>query len=178
MNSEEIQKLIDSNSNYWEKRLLDGKKRVVENEEDYYKRLKKYYDTANKQIEEKLAVTYQRYAKENKLTLEQAYKQLPKDAEKAYKNDLMDYISKAKEDAVKYRDYLMNQSIMHKHSVLNQLQTEIKNVVYNIDMEETGGKFLAKIYEDSDYYFQYQEGQAEAFAKLDPERLHNLLSEN
>ena len=41
MNSEEIQKLIDSNSNYWEKRLLDGKKRVVENEEDYYKRLKK-----------------------------------------------------------------------------------------------------------------------------------------
>lgn len=178
MNSEEIQKLIDSNSNYWEKRLLDGKKRVVENEEDYYKRLKKYYDTANKQIEEKLAVTYQRYAKENKLTLEQAYKQLPKEAEKAYKNDLMDYISKAKEDAVKYRDYLMNQSIMHKHSVLNQLQTEIKNVVYNIDMEETGGKFLAKIYEDSDYYFQYQEGQAEAFAKLDPERLHNLLSEN
>ena len=178
MNSEEIQKLIDSNSNYWEKRLLDGKKRVVENEEDYYKRLKKYYDTANKQIEEKLAVTYQRYAKENKLTLEQANKQLPKDAEKAYKNDLMDYISKAKEDAVKYRDYLMNQSIMHKHSVLNQLQTEIKNVVYNIDMEETGGKFLAKIYEDSDYYFQYQEGQAEAFAKLDPERLHNLLSEN
>ena len=178
MNSEEIQKLIDSNSNYWEKRLLDGKKRVVENEEDYYKRLKKYYDTANKQIEEKLAVTYQRYAKENKLTLEQAYKQLPKDAEKAYKNDLMDYKSKAKEDAVKYRDYLMNQSIMHKHSVLNQLQTEIKNVVYNIDMEETGGKFLAKIYEDSDYYFQYQEGQAEAFAKLDPERLHNLLSEN
>ena len=178
MNSEEIQKLIDSNSNYWEKRLLDGKKRVVENEEDYYKRLKKYYDTANKRIEEKLAVTYQRYAKENKLTLEQAYKQLPKDAEKAYKNDLMDYISKAKEDAVKYRDYLMNQSIMHKHSVLNQLQTEIKNVVYNIDMEETGGKFLAKIYEDSDYYFQYQEGQAEAFAKLDPERLHNLLSEN
>lgn len=178
MNSEEIQKLIDSNSNYWEKRLLDGKKRVVENEEDYYKRLKKYYDTANKQIEEKLAVTYQRYAKENKLTLEQAYKQLPKEAEKAYKNDLMDYISKAKEDAVKYRDYLMNQSIMHKHSVLNQLQTEIKNVVYNIDMEETGGKFLAKIYEDSDYYFQYQEGQAETFAKLDPERLHNLLSEN
>ena len=178
MNSEEIQKLIDSNSNYWEKRLLDGKKRVVENEEDYYKRLKKYYDTANKQIEEKLAVTYQKYAKNNNLTLEQAYKQLPKDAEKAYKNDLLDYISKAKEDAVKYKDYLMNQSIMHKHSVLNQLQTEIKNVVYNIDMEETGGKFLAKIYEDSDYYFQYQEGQTETFAKLDPERLHNLLAQD
>ena len=112
------------------------------------------------------------------MTIEQAYKQLPKDAEKAYKNDLMDYISKAKEDAVKYKDYLMNQSIMHKHSVLNQLQTEIKNVVYNIDMEETGGKFLAKIYEDSDYYFQYQEGQTETFAKLDPERLHNLLEQN
>ena len=78
----------------------------------------------------------------------------------------------------KYKDYLMNQSIMHKHSVLNQLQTEIKNVVYNIDMEETGGKFLAKIYEDSNYYFQYQEGQTETFAKLDPERLHNLLAQD
>lgn len=178
MNSEEIQRLIDSNSNYWEKRLLDGKKRVVENEEDYYNRLKKYYDTAKKQIDEKLAVTYQKYAKNNNMTIEQAYKQLPKDAEKAYKNDLMDYISKAKDDAVKYKDYLMNQSIMHRHSVLNQLQTEIKNVVYNIDMEETGGKFLAKIYEDSDYYFQYQEGKTETFAKLDPERLHNLLEQN
>ena len=178
MNSEEIKKLIESNSNYWESRLLDGKRRVVENEEDYYKRLKKYYDTANKQIEEKLARTYQRYAKENKLTLEEAYKQLPKAAEKEYKNDLMDYISKAKEDAVKYKQYLLNQSIMHQHSILNQLQTEIKNVVYSIDTEETGGKFLSKIYEDSNYYFQYQEGSSDTFVKQDPERLKSLLEQN
>lgn len=175
MNTEEIKKAIEKNSNYWEKRALENKLNVIENEEDYLKRITSIYNRANKQIDEKLAKVYARYAKENNLTLEEAYQILPKKMETEYKNDVMDYISKAKDPA--YRDYLLNQSIMHKHSVLDQLRTEMRNAIYDIDIEETGGKFLEKIFTNSNYKAQYDNNE-EAFAKVDKDKIQNLLKEN
>lgn len=175
MNIEEIKKAIESNSNYWEKRALENKLSAIENEEDYLRRISSIYDHANKQIDEKLARVYARYAKENNLTLEEAYKQLPKKMETEYKNDVMDYVNKVKDPS--YKQYLLNQSIMHKHSVLDQLRTEIRSVIYDIDMEETGGKFLEKIFTDSNYRAQYSNNE-EAFAKVDKEKIQNLLKEN
>lgn len=175
MNIEEIKKAIESNSNYWEKRALENKLSAIENEEDYLRRISSIYDHANKQIDEKLARVYARYAKENNLTLEEAYKQLPKKMETEYKNDVMDYVNKAKDPS--YKQYLLNQSIMHKHSVLDQLRTEMRSVIYDIDMEETGGKFLEKIFTDSNYRAQYSNNE-EAFAKVDKQKIQNLLNEN
>lgn len=175
MNIEEIKKAIESNSNYWEKRALENKLSAIENEEDYLRRISSIYDHANKQIDEKLAKVYARYAKENNLALEEAYKQLPKKMETEYKNDVMDYVNKAKDPS--YKQYLLNQSIMHKHSVLDQLRTEMRSVIYDIDMEETGGKFLEKIFTDSNYRAQYSNNE-EAFAKVDKEKIQNLLKEN
>ena len=177
MNSEEIKKAIQSNSNYWEKRALENKLNIVENEEDYVKRISAIYDQANKDIEDKLAKVYARYAKENGLTLDEAYKKLPKAMETQYKKDVMDYISKAKEDSTKWRSYLLNQSLMHNHSVLDQLRTEYRKVVYDIDMEETGGKFLEKIYTNSNYYAQYSNNDEE-FARVDKDKIKALLQEN
>lgn len=175
MNIEEIKKAIENNSNYWEKRALENKLSAIENEEDYLRRISSIYDHANKQIDEKLAKVYARYAKENNLTLEEAYKQLPKKMETEYKKDVMDYVNKAKDPS--YKQYLLNQSIMHKHSVLDQLRTEMRDVIYDIDMEETGGKFLEKIFTNSNYMAQYSNNE-EAFAKVDKEKIQNLLKEN
>ena len=175
MNTEEIKKAIEQNSNYWEKRALENKLNVIENEEDYLKRITSIYNHANKQIDEKLAKVYARYAKENNLTLEEAYQILPKKMETEYKNDVMDYISKAKDPS--YKDYLLNQSIMHKHSVLDQLRTEMRNAIYDIDIEETGGKFLEKIFTNSNYKAQFDNNE-EAFAKVDKDKIQNLLKEN
>lgn len=175
MNIEEIKKAIKNNSNYWEKRALENKLSAIENEEDYLRRISGIYDHANKQIDEKLAKVYARYAKENNLTLEEAYKQLPKKMETEYKKDVMDYVNKAKDPS--YKQYLLNQSIMHKHSVLDQLRTEMRDVIYDIDVEETGGKFLEKIFTDSNYRAQYSNNE-EAFAKVDKQKIQNLLKEN
>lgn len=175
MNTEEIKKAIEKNSNYWEKRALENKLNVIENEEDYLKRITSIYNHANKQIDDKLAKVYARYAKENNLTLEEAYQILPKKMETEYKNDVMDYISKAKDPS--YKDYLLNQSIMHKHSVLDQLRTEMRNAIYDIDIEQTGGKFLEKIFTNSNYKAQYDNNE-EAFAKVDKDKIQNLLKEN
>ncbi|MGM9543508.1 MAG: minor capsid protein [Romboutsia timonensis] len=177
MNSEEIKKAIENNSNYWEKRALENKLNIVENEEDYINRITAIYDKASKDIEDKLAKVYARYAKENGLTLDEAYQKLPKAMETQYKKDVLDYISKAKEDSTKWRQYLLNQSLMHKHSILDQLRTEYRQVIYDIDMEETGGKFLEKIFTNSNYYAQYSNNE-ETFAHVDKDKIQALLQEN
>lgn len=175
MNSEEIRKLIEKNHNYWEKRALQNKLNVVENEEDYLRRINAIYEQANKDIDTKLARVYARYAKESGLTLDEAYQKLPKAMEKEYKADVLDYVNKAKDP--KYKQYLLNQSIMHKHSVLDQLRTEIRDTIYQIDMEETGGKFLEKIFTDSNYRAQYLNNE-ETFTRVDKDKIQNLLKEN
>ena len=96
MKTEDIKKLIESNSNYWQKRALENKLNIIENEDDYVKRLSAIFEKANKDIDDKLAAVYTRYAKENKMTLEQAYKQLPRAMEKEYKADVKDYIERLK----------------------------------------------------------------------------------
>lgn len=181
---DDIKKLIESNSNYWEKRALENKLNIIENELDYVRRLESIYKEANKQIEAKLAVVYQRYAKENKMTLEQAYKRLPAAIQKEYKNDVMDYTEKARQHQSnpKWRQYLLNQSLMHQHSVLDYMRTEYRNVIYNIDMENTNGKFLEKIYANANYYAQYTAEQGnkgeQPFATVSKERIQSLLEEN
>lgn len=177
MNSEEIKKAIEGNSNYWQSRALENKLNIVENEEDYVRRITDIYEKANKEIDDKLAAVYARYARENKMTLNEAYQILPKAMEKQYKRDVMDYIEKAKSGNPKWRQYLLNQSIMHKHSVLDQLRTEYRRVVYEIDMETTGGKFLEKIFTNSNYHAQYTNNE-ENFAQVDKDKIKALLQEN
>ena len=179
MNSDKLKELLENNSNYWQSRALDTEIRAVENEEDYLKRIKGIYDAAQKDIEKKMANVYARYASNNKITLKEAYKQLPKKMETEYKADVNEYIRLAQEHQgdPKWKQYLLNQSLMHKHSVLNQLQTEYRKVIYDIDMEETAGKFLEKIYTNTSYYNQYLNNDEE-FAKVDKNRIQSLINEN
>lgn len=180
MNSEKIKELLKQSSDYWERRSLSTALNAIENEEDYLKRLKGVYDKANQDIQDKLAVVYTRYAKNNNISLTEAYSQLPRDMETKYKADVEEYVRLATEHQgdPKWKQYLLNQSLMHKHSVLNQLQTEYRKVVYDIDMEQTGGKFLEKIYTNTDYYNQYLNGNDEEFAKVDKDRIQRLLAED
>lgn len=177
MNIEEIKKMVQSNSNYWEKRALQNKLSAIENENDYLNRITSIYNQASKEIDSKLANVYARYAKENGMTLDEAYQKLPKAIEKEYKRDVLDYVNKAKSGDSKWKQYLLNQSLMHSHSVLDQLRTEYRKVIYDIDMEETGGKFLEKIFTDSNYKAQYEYGEEE-FAHVDKDKIRNLLQEN
>ena len=180
MNSEKIKELLKQSSDYWERRSLSTALNAIENEEDYLKRLKGVYDRANQDIQDKLAVVYTRYAKNNNISLTEAYSKLPKDMETKYKADVEEYVRLATEHQgdPKWKQYLLNQSLMHKHSVLNQLQTEYRKVVYDIDMEQTGGKFLEKIYTNTDYYNQYLNGNDEQFAKVDKDRIQRLIAED
>lgn len=179
MNSDKLKELLENNSNYWQSRALDSEIRAVENEEDYLKRVKGIYDAAQRDIEEKMANIYARYASNNKITLKEAYKQLPKKMEIEYKADVNEYIRLAQEHQgdVKWKQYLLNQSLMHKHSVLNELQTEYRKVIYDIDMEQSAGKFLEKIYTNTSYYNQYLNND-EIFNKVDKDRIQQLINEN
>ena len=181
MDSDKIKELIKKNHNYWQSRALDNELNTILNEEDYLRRLKSIYDKASKDIDDKVAQVYARYAKENKLTMDEAYSILPKKIEKEYKNDLADYISKAKSGDPKWYNYLLNQSLMRKHTVLDELRTNLRKTVYEIDSENTQGKFLEKIYTSSNYKAQYEAdllGQLETFTLIDKDKIEALLREN
>ncbi len=181
MNSDKIKELIKKNHNYWQSRALNNELNTILNEEDYLRRLKSIYDKASKDIDDKVAQVYARYAKENKLTMDEAYSILPKKIEKEYKNDLADYISKAKSGDPKWYNYLLNQSLMRKHTVLDELRTNLRKTVYEIDNENTQGKFLEKIYTSSNYKAQYEAdllGQLETFTLIDKDKIEALLREN
>lgn len=171
---EKIKKLISNNRNYWEKRALTNKLNTIENEEDYLKRINDIYNQANKDIDNKLAKIYQRYATNNSISLKEAYKILPKAMEKEYKDDVLDYIEKAKQ-GTKYKQYLLNQSLMHKHTILDKIKTEVKEVIYNIDLEETGGKFLEKIFTKSNYK-NYYDSNKSIFEYVNKDKIENLIN--
>lgn len=176
MNAKEINDYLENNANYWEKRAVQSKIDVLADEDDYARRLGYFYDQANKQLDEKLAKVYQRYAKENNMTLTEAYQILPKKMETEYRNDLKDYMDKAQSNNPKYANYLANQSIMRKHSVLDTMKTEVRNAVYTIDQQNTQGKFLSKIYQNANYKTQYADG--EPFAKIDTNKVQQVLEQD
>ena len=181
MDIDKLKELIEKNHNYWQNRALNNKLNVLENEEDYLNRLKGIYDRATKDIDDKVAQVYARYAKNNKITTEEAYKILPKKIETDYKDDLQDYINKAQSGNPKYRKYLLNQSLMRKHTVLDQLRTSLRKTIYEIDMENTQGKFLEKIYTVSNYKAQYDadcQQKLDAFVLIDNNKIQSLLNEN
>ena len=82
MNSEKIKELLKQSSDYWERRSLSTALNAIENEEDYLRRLKGISDRANQDIQDKLAVVYTRYTKNNNISLTEAYSQLPRDKKK------------------------------------------------------------------------------------------------
>lgn len=64
-------------NNYWQERYLKDKARSINLSEKYIKgRLKKYYTEAGKEIETEIEGFYEKYAKEEKLTLADARKRI------------------------------------------------------------------------------------------------------
>lgn len=179
--AEKLKKLLESNKTYWGQRSLLTTLDTVQKEEDYSRRLRAIYDAANKEIEDKLAATFARYAKNNNITNKEAYKILPKEAQANYKGNVMEYISKAKAHASDpaWTQYLLNESLKHKYTVLDQLRTEWKRVIY--DLDTNGDKFLGKIYQNSNYQSQFNNqfiGLQNSFSSISTDKIDMLLKQD
>lgn len=182
MSSEEkLRKLLESNHDYWTRRSVLTTLDTIQKEEAYYKQLKAVYDSAQKELENKLSVIYNRYAKNNNMSNTEAYKVLSKKDAADYKIEVNKYLELAKEHAgdPQWEAYLLNQSLKHQYTVLDKLKTEWKNVAYGLDTK--GELFLDKIYQNAAYQTQYNGEAADInvnFSTVSPEKLDRVLNED
>lgn len=176
--NEKLKKLLENTPSYWDKRSLETVIDNYEKEQVYAERLKGMYTDVQKDLENKFAKVFSRYAQNNSITLQDAYKILPKSVAKSYKQDVFKYIKEAKEHASdpKWKQYLLNESLKHKYSVLDQLKTEWRETVYKLDKDGTQEKFLKKIAENTDYQTQYSmQNVKHSFSSVDSNYVDNLL---
>lgn len=175
---EKLKKLLENTSSYWDKRSLETVIDNYQKEQDYNTRLKGIYEDVQKDLENKFAKVFSRYANNNSITLKEAYKILPKSVAKSYKNDVYKYIKDAKEHSTdpQWQQYLLNESLKHKYTVLDQLRTEWRETVYKLDKDGTQEKFIKKIAENTDYHTQYSvKDIGGSFSSVDPNYVDNLL---
>lgn len=168
-----------SHESYWKKRqeerFLQGEKSI----EEYYSRLKKAFEQAQKEIQFVINDFYAQYAKENKISYTEAQKRLSK----AQVGKLRDYIAKVNETMGTYNLELSNMSIKARVTRYEALKMQIDAILqylYAIDYEIEGAKSLMHIYEDNYqqmwYNFDIYNGFHSEFAQINPMDVEQLIS--
>lgn len=129
-----------ADNNYWKERFLKDKARSINLSEKYIKgRLKTYYTEAAKEIENDIAIFYEKYAKDEKITLAEARKRISE-----AKLDRSRFEKMAKETAALKKKYgndipeWIAKQIAEQERILNTLSkkgaiTRLENLKAGID---------------------------------------------
>lgn len=88
------------NSEYWAQRFKIMENAIQNKSLDYANNLEKQFNSAAKEIDDKIRAWYQRFAKNNKISFAEAQKQLTKGELKEFKWTVWEYIEKGKESAI------------------------------------------------------------------------------
>lgn len=172
------------NSSYWKKRFEILEENAVKKGADYYESLDKEYRKAQKAIDAKINVWYQRFANNNEISLSEARKLLNSDELEEFKWSVEDYIKYGKENAFteEWMKELENASakvhISRLESLKLQMQQEIE-VLYGNQLDGID-KLARDIYTDGYYHtaFEIQKGFNVGwdFASIDSRRLEKVIS--
>lgn len=115
---------------YWDSRFKQLEKAKTKTVESYLEEIKRAYENASRIIDERIAVFYQRYAQDEKISLEEAYKQLSPTERKQLQMNVQEYITKGELNALDYNEALAREleraSTAFRITRLEALQLEIK----------------------------------------------------
>ena len=152
------------NDKYWANRMKILEDALLDESYDYIVNLEKQYDLAIKEIEDKLAGWYQRFASNNEIKLAEAKKMLSADELQEFKWTVEEYIQYGRENAIsqEWMKQLENASarvhISRLDSIKLQLQQQVEelygNQLDNVD------EIIRRSYEESYYHtaFEIQKG--------------------
>lgn len=175
-----------NNQEYWQKRneqmYLNGEKDGLE----VAKELKSNYEQCLARIEKELNAFYGKYAKENKISLEDAKKFINKDELKQFKRDLNEYIEYAKKHNFRNVDRGNLKSIKGKARIsrLEELKTRIEFEIEKLSSESIDDfeTYLSNTYEDTYYKTIFNAEQNIGFKinfnKLNNEAIQKAVSTN
>lgn len=149
---------------YWKERFETLNESLLKDGMDYYDEAEKIFRRAQRSIDRDIAVWYQRFADNNKISLQDAQKLLRKDELEEFKWTVEDYIKHGRENGVSadWSKQLENASARFHISRLEALKIEMQH-----HLEELYGNYLdgldgamRRTYQDSYYKTCYtmQEG--------------------
>jgi SPP1 gp7 family putative phage head morphogenesis protein len=172
------------NDEYWAERAEYVRDFALKNAEDYANELAKRYAAAYRKIQKEIEAFYGRYAKENKISFDEAQRLLTSAERKAHQMDLKEYLKKGRTLGYsdEYLEQLKRASLIYRVSRLQMLQNQIREVIEGLHAEfDTGLQGTSeKVYEDAYYRTVYEiavgAGVQLDFAKLDTKTVENAIT--
>lgn len=168
---------------YWKSRfeLIEqaGHRKGVE----CYAEIEQQYREAQKSVEQQIAAWYQRFAKNNEISMTEARKLLSERELKEFKWDVKDYIRYGEENALngQWVKQLENASARYHISRLEVIQTQLQQqieVAFGNQLDSLD-KSMREIYMDGYYHttFEIQKGAGVGwdFATLDQKRVDKVI---
>ncbi len=165
------------NDAYWANRMRILEESLLNTGYDYVKNLEQQYDAAVKTIESQIAVWYQRFAKNNDISLAEARKLLTTQELKEFKWTVEEYIKAGQQNAVSqaWMKQLENASARVHISRLDSLKIQLQQQaeVLHGSQSEALNSTLAELYERGYYRtaFEVQKGLGVGWS------LHGLTDE-
>lgn len=159
-----------NNQAYWSRRFEDLKNEQMKRAELTRAELKRLYEQALQEAHDEVLAWYQRYAKENNLTLREARRQLDARGMRAFKMTLEEFKRLAKQKALspEYQRLLDNASIRVRLDRSQVLMIKLRDIIEKLAKEQQVRmeEVLKKTYEDSYYKAAYETQKVSGNAPL------------
>lgn len=177
------EKQLAENELYWkqraEQRLISAEQKVLRLEKD----LGKQFDQVYKDIEEKIAKLYFKYADENGLSYDEAVKYLSQNERKEFQKNLKYYIEKSKdaEYSQRFNSHLKALSTRVRIQRLEELKLNIKYEVnelydqYRLNTQMTFDDIFKSGYYKTIFDIQQFQGFGVAFNRISSNILESIL---
>ncbi|MEJ3717104.1 minor capsid protein [Paenibacillus polymyxa] len=169
---------------YWSKRMDALNEAQLGKGDAYVRKMEIEYAKANASIQKDIDVFYQRFAKNNEISLAEARQVLKAGELKEFKWTVEDYIKAGRENAVDQRwmKELENASIRVRMTRLEALQMQMRQHVEVLTGKRQAGakELMGDIYKDGYYHSVFElhkgTGLGATFSKLDKRQIEAVLS--
>lgn len=172
-----------SNNDYWQKRGEFTQKRLMSKADNFVEDMERVYKEAGESIERDISLFFQRFAKNEGMTLTEAKRLLKGNELDRFKMTVEEYIEKGREMGVsgKWIKELESASDLYRISRLKAFQTQINNQVEMLAAYKEQGltKTLKEIFEEGYYrnIFNFQQftGIGNSFEILDVRTINQAI---
>jgi len=153
-------KKMTKNNIYWQKRMVILKKAQLNKSHSFFEDLDRLFSITNKKIDDEINAWYQRFAKNNNISMAEARRLLNTKELEEFKWDVKEYIKYGEENAInqQWMKELENASARVHISRLESLKLQMQQHVEALygNFQDGLDKLLRKIYTEDYYHTAYE----------------------
>lgn len=170
------------NQEYWRTRFELLEEALAQNSAKFYKQIERQYKRATRDLEKDLAYWYERFAKNEGITLAEAKKILDKGELAAFKMSVEEYIKKGESLDPKWAAELERASVRVHVSRLEAMKLQMQQHAEELasGMASLFDDYAVSTYKEQYYHVAYEVqkgiGVGWAFNKIDKEQIRRVIS--